>query len=399
MTIKMIRLAVILVVLTLLSAGAPDRGMDQPVDAADFREASDPAAFVDPFIGTGGHGHTYPGATVPFGMVQLSPDTRLTGWDGCSGYHYSDSVLYGFSHTHLSGTGASDYGDILFMPTTGRVLLDRGGPDDTSSGYASRFRHERETARPGFYSVLLDDYGILVELTATKRVGLHRYFFPEDAGHNVIIDLAHRDRVLESSIRFVNDTEIEGFRRSSAWARDQRVYFVARFSKPFRSFGISSDSAVLEGKREASGTDIKAFVGYGKESAEEVTVEVALSAVSCDGARRNLEEESPGGDFDRVRRAARVAWNEALGKIDVEGGTGEQRAIFYTALYHAMLAPNLFMDVDGAYLGRDLEVHRAEGFDYYTVFSLWDTYRAEHPLFTIIERDRTVDFIKTFLAQ
>jgi len=363
------------------------------------REGSDYVALVDPFIGTGGHGHTYPGAALPFGMVQLSPDTRLTGWDGCSGYHYSDSLLYGFSHTHLSGTGASDYGDILFMPTTGPVVLERGGPDDTSTGYASRFKHERETASPGFYSVLLDDYGILVELTATKRVGLHRYVFPESDSSNVIIDLTHRDRVIDSFIRFVTDTEIEGYRRSSAWARDQRIYFVARFSKPFRSFGLSAGAGMRRGVRQASGIHIKAFVSYGTNEGEELIVEVALSAVSCEGARRNLEAESPGGDFERASRAARDEWDSALGKIRVEGGTDEQRAVFYTALYHAMLAPNLFMDVDGAYLGRDLEVHRAEGFEYYTVFSLWDTYRAEHPLFTIIEQERTVDFIETFLAQ
>jgi predicted alpha-1,2-mannosidase len=399
MTIRIIRRMAVLTLITVLLSGVSDRNTDHPVFAADFRETSGLAVIVDPFIGTGGHGHTYPGATLPFGMVQLSPDTRLTGWDGCSGYHYSDSVIYGFSHTHLSGTGASDYGDILFMPTTGSVILDRGGPEDTSSGYVSRFRHERETASPGFYSVLLDDYGILVELTATKRVGLHRYIFPASDSSKVIIDLTHRDRVLESGIRFVNDRELEGYRRSSAWAKDQRLYFVARFSKSFRSFGISADGTVVEGKREASGADIKAFVNYGTESAEEVTVEVALSAVSCEGARRNLESESPDGDFDRARRAARDEWNRALGRIRIDGGTDEQRTVFCTALYHAMLAPNLFMDVDGAYLGRDLEVHTAEGFDYYTVFSLWDTYRAEHPLFTIIERDRTVDFIKTFLAQ
>ncbi len=399
MTIKIIRLAAVLVMIMPLSAGLLDARTSAHFCAAGFREVEDLAVLVDPFIGTGGHGHTYPGATLPFGMVQLSPDTRLTGWDGCSGYHYSDSLVYGFSHTHLSGTGASDYGDILFMPTTGPVILERGGPEDPTSGYVSRFRHERESASPGFYSVLLDDYGILVELTATKRVGVHRYVYPAAGSSNVIIDLAHRDRVIESWIRFVGDAEIEGFRRSSAWAKDQRLYFVARFSKPFRSFGVSSDGIVTEGSREASGTDVKAYVSYGTQEGEDVTIEVALSAVSCEGARRNLEAESYDGDFDGAARDAREEWNGALEKIRVEGVTDEQRTIFYTALYRALLAPNLFMDVDGAYLGRDLEAHVAEGFDYYTVFSLWDTYRAEHPLFTIIEPERTVDFIETFLAQ
>ena len=386
MSIEKLRMTAALALLLVLFAGAARRGP----------EYSD---HVDPFIGTGGHGHTYPGASLPFGMVQLSPDTRLTGWDGCSGYHYSDNIIYGFSHTHLSGTGASDYGDILFMPTTGPVILERGGQEDTSKGYASRFDHMQESAGPGFYDVLLDDYSVFVKLTVTKRVGIHQYLFSESERQNVIIDLSHRDKVLESSIRFVSDTEIEGFRRSSAWARDQRIYFVARFSRPFHSFGTSVDGEVREGAREASGTDIKAFVSYLTLGAKRLTVEVALSAVSCEGARRNLEAESPNDNFEAARRAAREEWNNALGKIRIEGGSNDERSVFYTALYHAMLSPNLFMDVDGAYLGRDLEAHRAEGFDYYTIFSLWDTYRAEHPLFTIIERERTVDFIETFLAQ
>ena len=388
-------LALIMILLAVMFDGNENLQASEPV----FRETVGLAEFVNPFIGTGGHGHTFPGATLPFGMVQLSPDTRLTGWDGCSGYHYSDSVIYGFSHTHLSGTGASDYGDILFMPTVGPVILERGGPEDTSAGYAPRSYHLQEGAAPGYYSVLLDDYSLFVKLTATKRVGIHQYHYPESERQNVIIDLAHRDRVLESTIRFVSDREIEGFRRSSAWAKDQRLYFAARFSKPFTSFGISSDGTVLEGVREASGTDIKAFVSYETLAAERLVVEVALSAVSCGGAWRNLEAESHGGDFEAAAGAAREEWNRALGKIGVEGGTKERQTIFYTALYHAMLAPNLFMDVDGAYLGRDLEAHTAEEFDYYTVFSLWDTYRAEHPLFTIIEPERTVDFLKTFLAQ
>jgi predicted alpha-1,2-mannosidase len=362
-------------------------------------EGPDYAALVDPFIGTGGHGHTYPGASVPFGMVQLSPDTRLTGWDGCSAYHYSDGVVFGFSHTHLSGTGASDYGDILLMPTTGPVKLERGDAADPAAGYCSSFRHEAETASPGFYRVLLDDYGITVELTATKRVGLHRYTFPESEASNIIIDLTHRDRVIDSGIRFVNDTEIEGFRRSKAWAEDQRIYFVARFSKPFGAFGVASGGELQRGVREAGGADVKAFVSYDTEAGEEVLVRVALSGVSCEGARRNLDAESLGRDFERTARAARDGWNASLGKIRIEGGTEDQRTVFYTALYHAMLAPNLFMDVDGSYRGRDFEVHTTDGWDYYTVFSLWDTYRAEHPLLTIIEPERTVDFLKTFIAQ
>jgi predicted alpha-1,2-mannosidase len=362
-------------------------------------ERDDHASFVDPFIGTGGHGHTYPGAAMPFGMVQLSPDTRLTGWDGCSAYHFSDDVVYGFSHTHLSGTGCSDYGDILLMPTVGRVLLERGGPDDTSAGYCSRFSHDRESASPGCYSVMLDDYGILVELTATKRVGVHRYTFPESDAANIVIDLAHRDDVISSGIHFVSDTEIEGFRRSKAWAEDQHVYFYAKFSKPFEREGITVGGAPQEGATHAMGKEVKAFVGFETSGGEEIIVKVGLSAVDTEGARKNLEAEAPGWDFDAVQSSAWDAWNESLGKIEVGGGTVEQRSVFYTALYHAMLAPNLYMDVDGRYRGMDLEIHEADGYEHYTVFSLWDTYRAEHPLLVILEPGRTVDFIRTFISQ
>jgi predicted alpha-1,2-mannosidase len=358
-----------------------------------------PTSYVDPFIGTGGHGHTYPGATMPFGMVQLSPDTRLTGWDGCSAYHFSDDVVYGFSHTHLSGTGCSDYGDILFMPTVGEVMLERGGPDDTSTGYCSRFSHERESASPGCYSVTLDDYGILVELTATRRVGVHRYTYPETEAANIIIDLAHRDDVISSGIHFISDTEVEGFRRSRAWAEDQHVYFYARFSKPFSREGITIGGKLQEGATQAMGKDVKAFVGFETTKGEEIVVEVALSAVDTEGARKNLEAEAPGWDFDAIQSDAQRAWDESLAKIEIDGGTEEQRTVFYTALYHAMIAPNLYMDVDGRYRGMDLEVHEADGYEHYTVFSLWDTYRAEHPLFTIIEPERTVDFLQTFISQ
>jgi predicted alpha-1,2-mannosidase len=356
-------------------------------------------SYVDPFIGTGGHGHTYPGATVPFGAVQVSPDTRLTGWDGCSGYHYSDSVVYGFSHTHLSGTGCSDYGDILFMPTVGAVQIVRGEGKNPSSGYCSGFSHRGEEAAPGYYRVQLEDGDVVVELTATKRAALHRYTFPRSDSAHVIIDLEHRDPVLDSRIRIVSDTEVEGFRRSQAWADDQHVYFVARFSKPFVSCGIAVNDTLWGGRREASGTNVKAYVSFKTGAHEAVLVKVGVSAVDIDGARRNLDAEIPGWDFERVRADAGKAWNEALGRVAVKGGTRAQRVTFYTALYHAMLAPNLFMDVDGRYRGRDFRIHEANDFTNYTVFSLWDTYRAEHPLLTIIEPARTADFVKTFIAQ
>jgi predicted alpha-1,2-mannosidase len=346
--------------------------------------------YVDPFIGTGGHGHTYPGATMPFGMVQLSPDTRLTGWDGCSGYHYSDHIIYGFSHTHLSGTGISDYGDVLLMPTVKEVAL-------SNQGYAAGFSHSNEYARAGYYSVKLDN-GVLVELTATLRAGFHRYTYPESADRNIVLDLSHRDRVLESDLRVVDATHIEGFRRSSAWAKDQIVYFVAEFSQPLRETVIYSDDRAI-GAKETRGTNIKAVFRFAANNDAAVLVKVGISAVSIDGARKNLATEIPNWDFSKVREDADRAWQKELNNIQATGGTDAQLKTFYTALYHSMLAPNLFMDVDGQYRGRDFKNHTAKGFENYTVFSLWDTFRAAHPLYTIIDQKRTRDFIGTFLAQ
>ena len=355
--------------------------------------------FVDPFIGTAGHGHTFPGATLPFGMVQLSPDTRLSGWDGCSGYHYSDRIIYGFSHTHLSGTGISDYGDILLMPTVGEVYLNAMNGDQTDKGYASRFDHKNERARPGYYSIKLDDEDIFVELTTTKRVGFHRYHFPKTQRANVILDLQHRDKVLDSALRIVDGTHIEGFRRSAAWAKDQVVYFVAEFSKPMTSSGISNDASTLQKLSEARGNNLRAFFQFDATDRTPLQVKVAISSVSIEGARKNLAAELNHWDFEEVRTDATQAWNVELRKIEVSGGTEAQLKNFYTALYHAMIAPNLFMDADGQYLGRDFKIHTAKGFENYTVFSLWDTFRAAHPLYTIIDQKRTVDFVRTFLAQ
>ncbi len=351
---------------------------------------------VDPFIGTGGHGHTFPGATLPFGMVQLSPDTRLEGWDGCSGYHYSDTVVYGFSHTHLSGTGVSEYGDILFMPITGDLLFDNGFGATPDEGYASRFDKATEEAAPGWYTVRLTDYGIDVQLTATERTGLHRYVYPADRPGHLIIDLEHRDRVIGSSLRVISDHEVEGHRRSDAWARDQVVYFVARFSRPISAVTFSPDSD--HDDDSATGTEVKAALSFG-DAGGEVLVKVGISAVDVDGARHNLDSELPGWDFEATRKIANTAWNDALSVIEIEGGTAEQRTVFYTALYHSMLAPNVFSDTDGRYRGMDRQIHQAQDRQHYTVFSLWDTFRATHPLFTIIEPTRTAEFVNTFLAQ
>lgn len=363
----------------------------------DIAFEADLIQYVNPFIGTDAHGHTFPGASMPFGMVQLSPDTRLEGWDGCSGYHYSDSIVYGFSHTHLSGTGVPDYCDILFMPTTGKIQLGNGSsnPDD---GYASRFRHDNEKAAPGFYGTFLDDYNIKVELTATKRAGFHKYIFPKSDSANIIIDLTHRDKVIESGIKIIGEQEIEGFRRSTGWANDQVVYFVVRFSKPFIKFGIETGNKIIQ-EKEALSENIKAFVSFNTSEKEEILVKVGISAVNLEGARKNLDAEITDWDFDRIKQKAKEAWNSELSKIYIEGGTREQKTTFYTALYHSFLVPNLFMDVDGQYRGRDFKIYSAEGFDYYTVFSLWDTFRGEHPLFTLTQEKRTVDFIKTMIAQ
>jgi len=356
-----------------------------------------PSQYVDPFVGTGGHGHTFPGATMPFGMVQLSPDTRLSGWDGCSGYHYSDGVIYGFSHTHLSGTGISDYGDILLMPMAGTPSVDALVDGKTDKGYASPFNHRNEKASPGFYSVLLDDGNIKAELTTTNRVGLHRYTFPRDVRQSIILDLAHRDRVIDSSLRVIDATHIEGYRRSTAWAKDQVVYFAAEFSQPFESM-IAMDGKLNGRLKEARGKNVKATFSFPADH-QPILVKVAISSVSIEGARRNLDAELPGWNFDEVERGAGVAWNRELSRIEARGGSEDQLRNFYTALYHTMIAPNLFMDVDGQFRGTDLQTHTARGFTNHSVFSLWDTFRAAHPLYTIIDQKRTADFINTFLAQ
>jgi len=356
--------------------------------------------YVNPFIGTAGHGHTFPGAIVPFGMVQLSPDTRLTGWDGCSGYHYSDSAIYGFSHTHLSGTGISDYGDILLLPTIDDYFsnfLQHGGP------YAYPFKHQNETASAGFYSVKLDN-GILVELTTTPRVGMHRYAFPAGTKEaKVFVDLRHRDEVIDSKLWITSAAHnvAFGWRRSKGWAKDQIVYFALEFSQPYRSYGvIGGDEIDLKTLKQTPRLGAgRHFFSFDTSNGKPLLVKVAISSVDIEGAQKNLKAELNHWDFDKVRTDAKAAWNAELNKIKVNGGTDAQLTNFYTALYHAMTAPNLFMDVDGRYRGRDFKTHEAKDFSNYTVFSLWDTFRAAHPLYTIIDQKRTRDFIKTFLVQ
>lgn len=351
--------------------------------------------YVNPFVGTGGHGHTFPGATTPFGMVQLSPDTRLEGWDGCGGYHYSDSIIYGFSHTHLSGTGVSDYGDILLMPTVGTIHYNNGA--DGNPGYASKFSHENESAHAGYYQVKLEDYGIDVALTASKRAGFHQYTFPESEQANIIIDLEHRDEVLESEIQINGSNEVVGFRRSNAWATDQYVYFVAQFSKDFIKATIAQNDTPTFVK-QLNDKELKASFEFDTNEGEQILVKVGISAVSVESARKNLEAEIPHWNFEQTKKQAEEAWNHELSKIEIEADE-DTKHIFYTALYHSCIAPNIFSDVDGSYRATDLNVYKDIDFDNYTVFSLWDTYRATHPLFTIIDQKRTNDFIKTFINQ
>lgn len=347
--------------------------------------------YVDPFIGTGGHGHTYPGATLPHGMVQLSPDTRLDGWDGCGGYHYSDNFIYGFTHTHLSGTGVSDYGDILLMPVSGK-------PSPDNKIYGSGFSHVNEKASAGFYSVKLDDDRITAELTATTRVGFHRYKFSNAKNNNIILDLKHRDEVIESSLKIINLHTIAGLRRSKAWADNQYVYFVIEFSKPFSKTGFwENDTLLPSGTTELKDSkNIKAFFQFDDAK---VMAKVALSAVSTEGAQNNLAKELPGWDFDKTKADAEKVWNDELSRIEVKSNDIKQLRTFYTALYHTAIVPNINQDIDGQYRGRDNQVHTATGFTNYSVFSLWDTYRGAHPLYAIIDQQRTLDYINSFLVQ
>lgn len=362
--------------IVLLLVGCDDKKQDRV----------DLASYVNPFIGTGGHGHTYPGATMPFGMVQLSPDTRLEGWDGCSGYHYSDTVVYGFSHTHLSGTGVSDYGDVLLMPTVGVIQLDNGATTGPKNGYLSAFYKDAEVAEPGYYHTKLKEGEIDVELTATERAGFHHYTFLKGDEQNVILDLAHRDKLIDWKITQISATQISGYRISKAWATEQHVFFYAEFSSPVQATELDS---------------LKQKIGlkFDADAPEVLKVKVGISAVSVENAKANLLAEIADWDFEKVKAGARAAWNKQLAKIKVQGDDADM-VKFYTSLYHTMLAPNLFTDVNGDYRGMDMQIHNIEkGKAQYTVFSLWDTFRATHPLFTIIEQDRTNAFVQTFLRQ
>lgn len=356
--------------------------------------------YVDLYIGTGDHGHVFMGADVPFGMVQLGPSSITEGWDWVSGYHYSDSIILGFAHTHLNGTGIGDLQDILFMPVVGDVKLAKGTHDDPQSGLYSLFSHDRETAKPGYYAVHLDRYNVDVELTTTNRVGFHKYIFPASDDAAVIINLADRmnwDKTIEGYLVQESDTVISGYRYSQGWANDQKIFFTAVFSKPMKQFQVADDGKIV------SGTSLKAEKVYGVakydvQEKEEVYVKVAISPVSIENAKLNLQAELSGWDFEQTVKDADKAWNEELNKIQIKTDDDQVKKIFYTALYHTMIAPSTFSDVNNDYRGADGKMYKNADFTNYTTFSLWDTYRAAHPLMSIIHPEKVNDMINTMLT-
>jgi predicted alpha-1,2-mannosidase len=346
---------------------------------------------VNPFIGTGGHGHTFPGAVAPFGMVQLGPDTRNDGsWDGCGGYHYSDSIIFGFSHTHLSGTGVSDWGDILIVPSN----EDRGMK---SAPYALKFSHTNEKANAGFYSVKSDN-GIQSELTVTDRVGVHRYTYPGEKAF-IFLDLLHRDRLIDCFLEQVDSVTVKGYRTSEAWAKEQHCYFTMKLSKPIKNYLIAKEELYILNEEQKRNLIVGVLMEFDNKDKKPLMVKVALSNVDNEGSAKNLQAEATVWDFDLYRKASEKKWNKQLSKISVTETDQTKRSIFYTALYHCCIHPSLDMDSDGRYRGRDNAIHTAKNYTHYNVFSLWDTYRALHPLFTIIEQKRTNDFINTFYNQ
>jgi predicted alpha-1,2-mannosidase len=375
-----------LIVASALTAGPAWAG-SHPVEAA------------LPMVGTAEHGHAYPGAIVPFGMIQLSPDTTIQGWDGCSGYHYSDSAIRGFSHTHLAGTGCGCLGDLLVMPTIGEVRLEAGSP---GKGYMSRFSHAEEKATPGSYRVFLQDPQILVELTATARCGFHKYTFPAADDAHVVIDLVQGvgNKPFEASLDFENDTTVSGSRISDGWGGRRAMYFVMQFSKPFTAFGIEQDKKRLPADaRKGKARNVKGFVSFKTAAKEAVLVKVGISGTGIEGARKNLAAEIPGWDFEGVRSAAVRQWKELLDVVKIETPDSHVRDTFYANLYLCCQAPILFNDVDGMYRGMDHKNHSGAGFQNYTIFSLWDTYRAEHPLLTLLQPQRVDDLIQSMLAE
>jgi predicted alpha-1,2-mannosidase len=416
--------------LTLLGSGLDSLAALAPRGAGGSASSGSVAGavskYVDVFIGTGGHGHVFPGATMPFGMVQLSPDTHDSGWDACSGYHQGDGSIMGFSHTHLSGTGASDMLDVLVMPAQGEVLLQPGSgrPDrnyrsrhdgtaadgsqlaaDNNSppGHGYRSRYNGEQAQPGYYRTHLIDHDILAELTATLRAGLHRYTFHGEGSGHLLVDLAHgfHDeaavpcKVSDAELKLVGKDTLVGSRRVHQWANGRHIYFAMKLSRPIaRATLYSEDVALPTGTHSAKGTHLKAALHINHASSAPLLVKVGISGVDVEGALRNLETEIPAWDFEHVRQAAEASWESELARIRIDTTSDATRRIFYTSLYHTMIAPTLFSDVDGRYRGTDLAVHQLpEGANNYSTYSLWDTYRAQHPLLTLYQSHRVPDLV------
>jgi len=363
------------------------------------QKAAEPVSFVDPYIGTGGHGHVFLGASVPYGAVQVGPNNIVKGWDWCSGYHYSDSVLTGFSQMHLSGTGIGDLGDVLIMPYTGVIRTSPGTQKDPTTGYGSHYTHQHEKALPGYYSVQLEDYGIRAELTATERVGFHKYHFPKGAAAHIIIDLQEGigwDEPVEAFIRLKDAYTIEGYRYSKGWAVDQRVWFAIRSSTPVKDWSVYAGKERRPGK-ELKGKNVKGVISFAAAPGQ-VSLKVGISPVSSEAALANIMAEIPGWDFAKTAKDARVKWNKELSRIRIETKDEAARRIFYTAFYHTMIDPALFNDHDSAYRGTDKKVYTRPGFVNYSVFSLWDIYRSCAPLATLVHPDRVNDFINSMLA-
>ncbi len=388
------------------------------------QENISPSDYVNPFIGTDDMGHTFPGAAVPFGMVQLSPETDTvmysngTGYNKdvyryCAGYQYSDGTIVGFSHTHFNGTGHSDLGDFLIMPTTGKLKLNPGTRDNPEGGYRSRFSHKTESAAPGYYSVTLSDYNINAELTATEHTGFHKYIFPKSDDAHIIFDLTsniynYDGKNVWSFLRVENDTLVTGYRQTNGWARTRYLYFAMVFSNPISSYGLTDDEQLVykgfwrkfdqdNNFPERAGHKIKAHFDFQTENGESIEIKFAISAVSTKNALENLRAELPGWDFEKVKADAKEKWNKELSKIEIKAGK-DTKVNFYTSMYHSFLSPVIYSDVNGEYRGLDQNIYKASGFTDYTIFSLWDTYRALHPLFTIIQQKRTDDIVNSMIA-
>lgn len=355
--------------------------------------------FVNPFIGTDGHGHTFPGVSLPFGMVQLSPDTDNQGWDWCSGYHFSDSTLLGFSHTHLSGTGAGDYGDILLLPFSGKNYFNPGKKDGREIGYRTKFYHENEKASPGYYSVILDRNKIKVELTATERCGFHRYAFRNNTHKKLLIDLEHgiQDQATDTYFELVNKRTFRGYRRSNGWAKDHTIFFYAELNQNVDS--ILFNKLADDRKNSNRSKNLKVILTFENDTSNVLEIKIGISHTSVEGAQRNFDSEIKKYSFDEIRKQAEDKWENELSRIKVYTQNRRLKQIFYTALYHSFLAPNIQNDVDGNYPGMDSLIQNVTDRNQYTVFSLWDTFRALHPLINLLDEKRAVDFANSLLAK